>query len=912
MLLVELNKADAAVASAKCVGGKGASLSRLYKISALRNHAPTSFALSTEFFKPWLDILISTNEYVECQKDDISAGSLEAACNKMKQKCDTIPLNSDQQSAIEEIITKMEQFNHGLAAVRSSAIEEDGIDHSFAGIFETRLGVRASDLEGAVRECFASMFDARVLQYATSKQSVGHKEVGFAVVIMEMVDSVVAGVAFSANPLNSDRDECVVDSSWGLGESVVDGSVTADRFVYNKVDKALANQAIGNKPMEKRLDVLNGSVKSVAVGKSRVNSCSLSSNQLKELAELVCAVEQEYGMPMDVEWAITDKNICILLQARPITTLFWLDDDMMTQPGERRTLYYDFNIASEATTTTPFSHMDLTFYTILTNKIFRLPSQASFFSENPKMLVFNATSRQYMNLSICFRYLTPTYFSKEALFLDPYLSSLYASKDCSRKRYRAKKLPKGVNIINGLWYLRQLPLLKWYKLGTKAKRKPEEFKLNYIHVLEEDLLKLKAVEERGRGKEGIVQYSRELIESLEPSLTIVMGAIMAGLLGIFQKMDRERQFGKTKEYREEYEALCGGYEGDPLMELNIDLYKLANKLDDSIWKQYGHDRLPHLVVRIQRNLDGDVSDLPLDFLTEWKRFIGTHGYDGEDQLFVSSPRYQDSPLLLLSRLRQNIGSHVKDPSIRLNENLSKRREVQQRQADRAKSKCLRVGYSKILKRNEILDHLMWVRNAPKLHLSRVCGALRKAVLEIEQQLITEKRLNVIGDIFHLDPVEVDTALNDPSFDLMILVKQRKMIYERAIKATECPMLIDSRCRILRPDPPNAADLIPGIFVGAAVAPGIATGRVRVLKSPNDRFEHGEVLVTTVTSPAWTPLFISAAGIVLQIGGALQHGALCAREYGKPAVSNIDIHNLETGMMVTVDGNKGVVTIISEQ
>lgn len=119
--------------------------------------------------------------------------------------------------------------------------------------------------------------------------------------------------------------------------------------------------------------------------------------------------------------------------------------------------------------------------------------------------------------------------------------------------------------------------------------------------------------------------------------------------------------------------------------------------------------------------------------------------------------------------------------------------------------------------------------------------------------------------------EVDKALTDKTMDLMILVKRRQAIYNRALKATECPMLIDSRCRILRPDPPKSDNLEPGVLLGVAVAPGIATGRVRVMNSPTDRFEHGEVLATTVTSPAWTPLFIGAAGIVLQVGGALQHG-----------------------------------------
>lgn len=112
-----------------------------------------------------------------------------------------------------------------------------------------------------------------------------------------------------------------------------------------------------------------------------------------------------------------------------------------------------------------------------------------------------------------------------------------------------------------------------------------------------------------------------------------------------------------------------------------------------------------------------------------------------------------------------------------------------------------------------------------------------------------------------------------------------------------------------PDPPNQEDIDDGVLLGAAISPGVATGRVRLLMSPTDRFEKGEVLAATVTSPAWTPLFVGASAIILQIGGALQHGALCAREFGKPAVSNIDVHNvLKNGMVVTVDGNAGTIKI----
>lgn len=109
--------------------------------------------------------------------------------------------------------------------------------------------MRSVDLETAVCECFASKFHARVLKYAKSQKPVKH-HVGVTVVVMEMVDSAVAGVAFSTNPLNSDRDECGIDSLWGLGESVVDGSVTADRFIYDKVERKIVNQAIRSKPQK--------------------------------------------------------------------------------------------------------------------------------------------------------------------------------------------------------------------------------------------------------------------------------------------------------------------------------------------------------------------------------------------------------------------------------------------------------------------------------------------------------------------------------------------------------------------------------------------------------------------------------------------------------------------------------------
>ncbi|KAL9178428.1 hypothetical protein ACHAXT_003758 [Thalassiosira profunda] len=935
MMLVPLTAADAAsTATAAVVGGKASSLAKLYSIPSLRGHVPKSYALATNFFQPWADRL-ATSEHARairdilqqggCSGGDKRGGALVVACEAIKQQCLTIPLSAAQELTLQELSrTIANEFSHGLAAVRSSATEEDGAEHSFAGQFETRLGVAPSQLEEAVRECFASKFDVRVVRYmATHGDGDGDASEalagGFALVVMEMVDAAVAGVSFSANPINSDRDECVVDSSYGLGESVVDGSVTADRFIYDKVHNKLIDETIGTKKVERRLKLVEGGgVQTLPIDdEDRQNACSLSDEQLQELVRLTTIVEKEYGTPMDVEWAYDQNNKLVLLQARPITTLFFLDDNMMTAPGERRMLYYDMNIASEATTTTPFRHMDMTLYCRLANIFMGMDENEVIFGKDPMMPMFCASTRQYINLSIFFKFVSPKTCAKEAELLDPYLASLFASKDCNRKKYRMKRLPKGVNVRNLWYFVRKAPLWQWYQIGKRAKNHPERAKEDYLKMLAEDMAKLDELKRRGyRKKEGLQKYSSELIHCFWPSRSLDQdcGIIYAVVLGLFRSLDKKRREGKTEQVRSEYDALCGGYEGDELMEMNIALYRLANTLSSSVWDQYDHDQLHLLAERVQMNLEGTMEDLPSDFLSEWTTFMDRYGFDGDDQLFISPPRYSDNPAMLLARLRQNAGAHLKDPAVALEQKISERRRVMKLQEDRLAAKRFRKSFAlkRMKQRNQCLEHLMRIRNAPKLHMSKVYGVLRENVLQVEADLMKANRLEAKDDIFHCDLGEVDRALADESFDLMAIVRPRKEVYERALRANECPMLIDSRCRILRPDPPSREDVEEGTLIGAAVSPGVASGRVRIMKSPTDHFESGEVLAATVTSPAWTPLFVGAAAVILQIGGVLQHGALCAREYGKPAVSNIDIHNdLQTGMEVRVDGNKGTVEVLSE-
>lgn len=519
---------------------------------------------------------------------------------------------------------------------------------------------------------------------------------------------------------------------------------------------------------------------------------------------------------------------------------------------------------------------------------------------------------------------------KQCEMMDPYFASIIRGSDCNRKKYKTRYwMPKGLN-RNVVWKIFQ-HVLDLSKSGIAAED-PEGYMKKYQAILKSDMEQFDRVVVSGSNNFGVglSEFGTKLSMSIKPSLREEILTVYA-LMPVFNEIDEKRRNGETEEIKKEYEAIGGGYEGDELMEINIALYNLAQSLPKEIWKKYaGENGMSTMVTRIKEE-----RDLPAEFLNDWKSFMKKYDFDGQDQLFISCPRYSDCPELLIEKLRINATGYVMDPSVIAKEKLHERRDAMAKQENDAKKELadcstfwnkrrLQKKLKKIQRRNLVLDHLMMIRNGPKIHLSKLVGAMRTKALKIEEKMISEGRLEEKGDIFHLTMDEVDRALvsKGKDEDLMKIIRPRKAVYKRALASNECPLLVDSRCRILKADPPKTSNE-PGTLVGAAISPGVATGKVRIIRdlSPeqtrgfgvNADGEHEDhVLCAVVTGPAWTPLFASASAVVLQIGGLLQHGALCAREYGKPAVSNIDVYSqLKDGMTISVDGNTGIVKILDD-
>jgi pyruvate,water dikinase len=208
----------------------------------------------------------------------------------------------------------------------------------------------------------------------------------------------------------------------------------------------------------------------------------------------------------------------------------------------------------------------------------------------------------------------------------------------------------------------------------------------------------------------------------------------------------------------------------------------------------------------------------------------------------------------------------------------------------------------------IIRSMAGYREVPKYFLVMTTDLVRRWALALADRWVEQGRLEHRDQIFHLTVDDIDRAESDPQLDLGMVIADNTAYWNTVKDRKDWPRVLDSRGEFFRMTPDTT---VPGILIGEPIAPGVVRGKARVLHDPYEKpLERGEVLVTRATDPGWTPLFLNAAGIILEVGGALQHGAVIAREYGIPCVSGVEgaASTLEDGQIVEVDGSAGIIRI----
>ncbi len=304
----ELSRRDTTIA-----GGKGASLGEMTQAGI---PVPPGFVVTTDAFDRFLREaeLEADIETILHTVNHEQVSSVERASEHIRALILAAAMPEDLAN---EITQAFKELNAPLVAVRSSATAEDGAKAAWAGQLESFLNTNDASLLNHVKACWASLFTPRALFYR-HEQNLPTQTISVAVVVQAMVESEVSGIAFSVHPISEDRNQLLIEASYGLGEAIVSGQVTPDNYVVEKEPRRILETNVHAKTRGIFGSEHGNAWQDVPVEKRDVSA--LTTKQIEELAELVIAIERHYGFPCDIEWAF-ERGTFYIVQSRPITTL---------------------------------------------------------------------------------------------------------------------------------------------------------------------------------------------------------------------------------------------------------------------------------------------------------------------------------------------------------------------------------------------------------------------------------------------------------------------------------------------------------------------------------------------------------------------------------------------------------------
>jgi pyruvate,water dikinase len=827
-------------------GGKGASLARL---QAAGLPVPAAFILTTAAYRR----LIEANGLearIAGTVSDVDADdptTLDRAASALARLFATAALPDEVAAAIAD---GARELGAEAVAVRSSATAEDLADLSFAGQQDTVLDVHGRpQLEDAVRRCWTSLWNARAIGYR-ARNRVSSEGIALAVVVQRMVPADAAGVLFTADPLTGAHDRTVVNATWGLGETLVSGEVTPDVVVLDAYSGRVLEQSVADKT-SMRVPAAGGT-ELVAVPDDRRRRAVLEPASISALWRIGRRIDELYGRPMDVEWALSSGQLAVL-QARPIT------------PGPADE-WNDSLLGDFLWTSANLGEAVPDVMTPATWSLFRRfihgAMQANFTAGHAPVGIIGG--RLYMNLSLTATQASVIFMSRETLvgLLAQAFGHIPDDVDIplvpvSRLRVLRELLPAAVALQ--LRVRRNMRQFQAFLAASPARAETLRQRVEAAST---------AAELRSRWPD-VVGYLDQASRMLEAATRRDSGA----LLRVRRNLARVVSPSDVDLLLAGLSAGAGLASLDPLRGLQ----RLARgEIDRATYaRRYGH-RGPHeFEISTPRPAEDPAwIDRQLDALrtapTDVETLLG---------------RQQAASAAAWSRLAERFPRRV--DALREQVDLA---ASAFRDREAARSEIIRAYWPPrafFVRAGALLGLGDDVFLLAADELVAVLGGDRAPFASIRRRRATYARYAALPSY----PVLIRGAF-DP-FAWVADPHRRSDLFDARRAVT--PASFD-------------ADL-----VGFPGAPGIVEGRVRVLDRPErgGELQPGEVLVTTVTNVGWTPIFPRAAAIVTDVGAPLSHAAIVARELGIPAVVGTGnaTMRLQTGDLVRVHGSQGSINII---
>ncbi|MET3544574.1 pyruvate,water dikinase [Paenibacillus favisporus] len=846
------------------VGGKGLNLGELSKVDGIQ--VPEGFCITTEGYQK----AIGQNETYHALLQQLTMlnaddrDQIGEISGKIRQTITEAEIPSDVVEAVTHYLSRFGE-EHAYA-VRSSATAEDLPHASFAGQQDTYLNIIGVDaILQHISKCWASLFTDRAVIYRI-QNGFDHRHIYLSVIIQKMVFPQASGILFTADPMSGNRKQLSIDASFGLGEALVSGLVSADNY------KVQGGEILDKRIAAKTLAIYGqkeGGTETRQIDPAQQKAQTLTDQQIVELERIGRQVEAYFGQPQDIEWCLADDTFYIV-QSRPITTLY-----PIPETNDQDNHVY-LSVGHQQMMTDPIKPLGLSFYLLITPAPMRIAGGRLFIDIAPRLTTTAGREALLKNLE------------SDPLFIGAIENVI--------ERNFVKLVPSDPTA--------PIP-------AKSITDKPAAFENDpaiVTDLIQRNQASITALKQKIQMKSGaelfdfILEDIQELKRILfDPQSTAVFMSAINATFWINEHMN------KWLGEKNAADTLSQSVPNNITSEMGLALLDVADVIRPypEVIDYLQHTTEDHFLDELVK-FDGgrEAREAIYDYLSKY-------GMRCTGEIDISRTRWSEKPLTLVPMILSNIKNFEPHESRRKfeqgrQEALAKEQELLNR------LRQLPDGDQKADETKRMIDlvrNFIGYREYPKYGWVSRYFVYKQALLKEAERLVQAGVIHDVEDIYYLTFEELHEAVRTNMLDDRIISK-RKDEYKVYEKLTP-PRVITSEGEMFRGSY-KRGDLPADAILGLPVSSGVIEGRARVILSMEDAaLEEGDILVTAFTDPSWTPLFVSIKGLITEVGGLMTHGAVIAREYGLPAVVGVDHATklIKDGQRIRVNGTEGYIEIL---
>ncbi|AXO93730.1 phosphoenolpyruvate synthase [Bacillus anthracis] len=850
------------------VGGKGLNLGELSNIQGIQ--VPEGFCVTTVGYEK----AIEQNEELQTLLQQLTKLNREDRAQigemskEIREVIMAVQIPSDVVEAVAHYLSRF--GNEHAYAVRSSATAEDLPYASFAGQQDTYLNIIGKEaILQHVRKCWASLFTERAVMYRM-QNGFENNQVSICVVVQKMVFPEASGILFTADPITSSRKVLSIDASFGLGEALVSGLVSADNYKVKEgkiVDKVISTKKVAIYALKE------GGTETKQINSAQQKIQTLSEQQILQLAQIGRQIEAYFGCPQDIEWCLVD-NTFYIVQSRPITTLYPIPEE--NDGGN----HVYISVGHQQMMTDAMKPLGLSFFLLTTSAPMRKAGGRLFVDATQRLA--SPASRDYL------------------------INTLGKSDPLIRDAL--------TTVVKRDNFITLLPDEETEKSASKSKppvsSQPE---IENDPAIVTELIKnseasLEELKETMQLKSGVdvLDFILEDIQQLKKvlfnpqSIAVIMAGMNASTW-INEKM--EQWLGE----KNAADTLSQSVQNNITSEMGLALMEVADVIRpyEEVIAYLQHVENDSFLDELVQFKGGEKAQEAID------AFLNKYGMRCSGEIDITKTRWSEKPTTIIPMILNNIRDFEYGASKRkfeegLQEALKKEEELVDRLQQLPDGKQ-KVEETKQMIRN--IRNFIGYREYPKYGMINRYFIYKQALLKEAEQLVQSGVIHEVDDIYYLTFEELHEVVRTKKLNYDLIHKQKNdyKLYEKLTP----PRIMTSDGEIIT-GKYKRENLPVDAIAGLPVSSGLVEGRARVILNMEDaNLEEGDILVTAFTDPGWTPLFVSIKGLVTEVGGLMTHGAVIAREYGLPAVVGVENATklIKDGQRIRVHGTEGYIEVL---